>query len=190
MTNTHCNSESAVDLSRKHWDLLFGVRRSVRYHRRRERWLDGAHNLGALVTAVFGSATVATLLADIRPLWVTVAALITAIAGAIELVFGFAKKARLHSELARDFIGLEKDLVRAGQDLSELSLRKFVARRLDIESREPPALRVLDVMCHNELVTALGCDPSDRSAALTWYQRWLANIVDVGAHRLQKSGSR
>ena len=175
--------------SRAHWNLLFAVRRSIRYHRRRERWLDGAHNLGALTAAVSGSATVAALLAGINPLLVTIAAAATAIAGAIELVFGLAKKARLHNELARDFIGLEQGLVRAGESLSEPDLREFVARRLDIESREPPALRVLDAMCHDELVTALGIEARQRSDP-KWYQRWLANIVDVGAQNLRKHASR
>ena len=190
MTETRQTDPSVpTGYSKAHWDLLFAVRRSIRYHRRRERWLDGAHNLGALTAAVFGSATIAALLADITEALATVAAAVTAIAGASELVFGFAKKARLHSELARDFIGLEQDLVRAGVDLSEPGLRDFVARRLDIESREPPALRVLDAMCHDELVTALGIEAQQRSDP-RWYQRWLANIVDVGAQNLRKHASR
>ena len=188
MTQTNPTDTARAAYSRKHWDLLFGVRRSIRYHRRRERWLDGVHNIGALVVAVFGSTTVVSLMAEYE-LLPMIAAAGTAIAGGIELVFGLAKKARLHSELARDFIGLEQDLVRAGEGLSESVLRAFVARRLDIESREPPALRVLDAMCHDELVTALGYDESQRSDP-GWLQRWLANIVDVGAHRLRKHASR
>ena len=91
---------------------------------------------------------------------------------------------RLHSDLARDFAALERDMVRVGESPPEPELREFEARRLEIESREPPALRVLDAMCHDELVTASGIDPKER-AQPRWYQRWLANIVDVGAHRLR-----
>ena len=97
---------------------------------------------------------------------------------------GLARRARLHSELARDFVSLEYDMVRAGEDLPEHELREFEARRLGIESREPPVLRVLDAMCHDELATALGIDDPKVRAQPRWYQRWLANIVDVGAHRL------
>lgn len=43
----------------------------------------------------------------------------------------------------------------AGEELAPSQLRDLEARRLDIESREPPMLRVLDAMCHDELVTAL-----------------------------------
>ena len=171
-----------------HWDLLFGVRRSVRYHARRERFLDGAHNLGALAAAVSGSATVAALLGELDPALTTAAAAVTAVAGAWELVFRTARSARLHNDLAREFIALEKELVLAGEDLPAERLREIEAARLDIEAREPPPLRVLDAMCHDELVTALGLGDAERSN-LTWVQRRLAPLVDVGAHRLRKQGA-
>ena len=130
----------------------------------------------------------ATLLAGIAPWLVTTVAAVTAFFGACEIVFGPAKKARLHSELARDFIGLEQALVRAGEDLPEAQMREFEAQRLDIESREPPVLRVLDAMCHDELVRALGIDESERSEP-EWYQRWFAHVFDVGAHRLRRQSA-
>lgn len=46
-------------------------------------------------------------------------------------------------------------------------------------------LWVLDAMCHDELVTALGIEDGHRSN-LGWWQRWPAHLVDVGAHRLRK----
>ena len=172
----------------EHWDLLFGVRRSVRYHARRERFFDGAHNLGALAAAVAGSAAVAALLGELDPALTTAAVAVTAVAGACELVFRTARAARLHNDLARDFIALEKELVVAGEDLPAAELRALEAARLDIEAREPPPLRVLDAMCHDELVTALGIEDAERSN-LTWWQRRLAPFVDVGAHRLRKQGA-
>ena len=102
----------------------------------------------------------------------------------IPIAFGPARQARLHSELARDFAALERDMVRVGEGPPEPELREFEARRPEIEPREPPALRVLDAMYHDEFVTASGIDPKER-AQPRWYQRWLANIVDVGAHRLR-----
>lgn len=176
---------SAAETAAEHWSLLFGVRRSVRYHIRRERWFDGVHNLGALAAAVSGSAAVASLLARLDPAPVTAAVAVTAVTGACELVFGTAKAARRHNGLAREFISLEKDLVAAGDAPSEPCLRALQARRLDIEAREPPVLRVLDAICHDELVTALGIEDAQRSN-VGWWQRWCAPIVDLGAHRLRK----
>ncbi len=166
-----------------HWDLLWGVRRSIRYHRRRERWLDAVDRVCAFAVAVFGTSIFVSLLTGSVPALLTVVAAITATAGMLQLAFGLARRARLHSDLARDFVDLERAMVRAGEDLPEHELRELEARRLEIESREPPVLRVLDAMCHDELVTASGVDPKER-AEPRWYQRWLANIVDVGAHRL------
>ena len=103
-----------------HWSLLFGVRRSVRCHVRREQYFDRAHHLGAFAAAL---------------------------AGAGEMAFGFTRKARRHSDLARDFIDLEKALVQAGDALPESRLRELEAVRLDIEAPKPPVLRALDVRC-------------------------------------------
>ena len=173
-----------ADTAAGHWSLLFGVRRSVRYHRRRERFFDRMHHLGAFAAALTGSATIAALLAG-HPTLVTVAAAVTALAGAGEMVFGLARKARRHNNLAREWIALERDVVRAGEELPESRLRELEAARLDIEACEPPVLRVLDAMCHDELVTALGIEDGHRSN-LGWWQRWFANVADVGAHRLRK----
>ena len=58
----HATPEAGM--SAGHWSLLFGVRRSVRYHVRREQYFGRAHHLGAFVAALTGSATIAALLAD------------------------------------------------------------------------------------------------------------------------------
>ena len=190
MTSRHGESDcsAAIGLADPHWNLLFGVRRSVRYHRRRERFLDAVHNLGALITAISGSGAVMVLLSDLDEAWAIGAAAIVAVAGAVEVVLRPAKFARLHSELARDFIGLEKEMLRQGGTISDAALADLEVMRLEIEAREPPALRVLDAMCHDELVTALGIRESER-ADPKWYQRMLAQVFDVGAHRLHKRGS-
>ena len=61
----------------------------------------------------------------------------------------------------------------------------MTARQLQIEAAEPPILRVLDAMCHNELLTALGGDEGQR-ASITRLQRWLASWADFRADRLRK----
>lgn len=121
----------------------------------------------------------------LEPALVTAVVAVTAVAGACELVFGTAKAARRHNGLAREFIALEKDLVAAGDAPSEPCLRALQARRLDLEARELPVSRVLDAMCHDELVTALGIEDAERSN-VGWWQRWCAPVFDLGAHRLNK----
>ena len=169
-------------------EMLFAVRRSVRYHRHRERFLDRIHHLGALLTAFSGSATFAALLAELPARWTWVrlfAAALTAFASATEVVFGPARAARRHDSLAVSFLALEKDLLRAGASLTPETLVELQSRRLDIEATEPPVYRVLDAICHDELVTALGIDPSQRTNVTRWQRLW-RHFIDVRAHRIRK----
>ena len=166
------------------WPLLFGVRRSVRYHIRRQRFFDRLERIGALASLAAGSSTVVALLASVDERLVLAAAAATAAAGASAVIFTPGLRARQHNDLAREFISLEQDRVRAGEVTPE-RLAELMARRLKIEAAEPPILRVLDAMCHNELLTAQGGDEGQR-ASVTRLQRWLANWADFRADRLRK----
>ena len=166
------------------WPLLFGVRRSTRYHMRRQRFFGRLERVAALAALVAGSLTVIVLLASVDERLVLAAAAATAVAGASAVVFAPGLRARQHNDLAREFIGLERDMVRAG-DVTPERLAELTARRLEIEAAEPPILRVLDTMCHNELLTALGSDEGQR-VGITRLQRWLANWADFRADRLRK----
>ncbi len=190
MTNRETTRRAAADtLEADYHALLFAVHRSIRYHRHRERFLDRVHDAGALLTAFGGSATVAAALASLPPAWawaLPVAALVTAFAGAHELVFATARTARRNDGLARDFVGLEEDLLRARPALTPAALIELQARRLDIEATEPPVYRALDATCNDELVTALGYGEAERTN-VTWWQRWLRNLVaEPGLHRIRK----
>lgn len=170
-------------------ELLFAVRRSVRYHRHRERFFDRVHHLGVLVTAFFGSATVVTLLAQLPLGWMWLrlfAGSLTALASVTELVFGLARGARRHESLAVNFLFLEKDLLRAASSLTSDSLVELQTRRLDVEAGEPPVYRVLDAVCHDELVTALGRDPAQRTNVSRWQRLW-RHFFDIGVHKIDKT---
>lgn len=166
-------------MNEKLHDLLFGVRRSVRYHVRRRAWFDGWHTLTAALALVFSSATVMALFKNAESAALAAGALVTLLT-ALDLVIGFAAKARLHHDLARGFIELERDMVLAG---ATASVADFTARRLQLESGEPPVLRVLDVMCHNELVRAMGC-PASEQKPIGFWQRLFAPAFDLQAHTL------
>ena len=71
---------------------------------------------------------------------------ITAVLSIINLVFDTKGNARLHHDLARDFISIEKDLI--NPHLTPEQFAKAEARRLDVEAEEPPILKVLDLTCH------------------------------------------
>ena len=168
-------------------DTLFAVCRSIRYHRHRERFFDQAHHVGTVITMIAGIATVTALIADLPAEWAwtrLAAAALATIASIANLGFNPAAAARRHNRLAIDFIFLEKDLVHAGSAPLAKDLLKLQTRRLDIEAAEPPVLRVLDAICHDELITALDADSAYRSNVTRWQRLW-RHFFDVGAHRLR-----
>ena len=77
----------------------------------------------------------------------------------------FSDKACLHADLYRRFIDLECQLV-AGPS-AEL-VKSVTERRLAIEATEPPVLKVLDTLMHNELKRANGDKKSEQIEVSFW----------------------
>ncbi len=140
-------------------DLFFGVQRSVRYHNARRGFYDRLHVIASSAGVIFGSAAFVSSLEEIgaHVAVAPIAAAIVTVFATIDLVTGTTKKARLHEDLSRRFIGLEQSMV-AVDNPSESDLRKLTIERLAIERDEPPPYRVLDLACHNELARAWGYD--------------------------------
>lgn len=139
--------------------LLFGVRRSVRYHMRRCRFFDTVFRVTNGASLIFGSSSLFVLLYDEGPPWVAVLPALVGVASILALVYEAPRMARLHSDLARRFIELEQKMLMApspdGADLNH-----FRAQKLVIEVDEPPIHRVLDLLCRNEMIHAEGHDKS------------------------------
>ena len=178
MASTASDRERLEEEFRK---LLFGVRRSVRYHARRRRFYERIHDWVLFVAVSSGSATVVAFGSELTarlPDWVKMAVpAVVTVAALADLVVGSMRKASLHSDLGRRFIALERRLVAAGSSPSEPALVEATQERLAIESDEPPALRVLDTLCHNELLRAMGY-PASEFVRVTAVQRLLANWAD------------
>lgn len=135
------------------------------------------------MSVIFGSATVFAVISVYKELAVAVAAVVS-VFSALDIVVGAAKSTRLHEDLARRFISLEKKMSLLGEEnATEQNLKQFTGERLEIEADEPPTLRVLDSLCHNELLEAMGYPRKD-FLKIAWYQRWLANLVDVRAYAI------
>ena len=66
--------QTTESLAAEHDELLFAAQRSVRYHRRRERFLDRVHHLGSLLTLFGGSATITAVVAELPAGWGVAAA--------------------------------------------------------------------------------------------------------------------
>ena len=165
------------------YQLEFSVRRSMRYHTRRRAFYEFWHRATAATAVIFGSATLTTIFAKLPAGYTVASALVVTALGSIDLVVGFASNAWTHADLARRFIDLEKDMVAA--ERSELELRRLTAARLNIERDEPPVLAVLNAICHNDLVRAMGL-PDSETATIGWWQRQFAQVFDLNLHKVAK----
>ncbi len=180
-------TKTATALEDERYGLLFGVRKSIRYHSRRRRFFERIELMSHFSSLVFGSAAVAVVLSTYPKEYAAYAGAFVSVMAAMNLVIGVSRMARLHEELARRFVELEKAMSLAG-DVSEQQLAEFYGKRLDIEADEPPAMRILDAMCHNEVARAEGWGPEE-FVPLRWYQRWLAHVLSPGEHRIKKYGT-
>ncbi len=156
-------------------ELLFAVRRSVRYHMRRCRWYESWHSVTNALCVIFGSATIFSILSTLNTLYPILAAAVFTIASTIDLVIGTTRMSRLHNDLAKRFIHLERETILAGEPTAE-SVRRFTATRLEIELDEPPVLRALDRICHNEQLRAMGYS-SDQFVKIPLHHRLLAQVI-------------
>ena len=153
--------------------LLFGVRRSVRYHEKRERFFHRLNRVVLFLNVAFGSAAVVAALSELGHGWIVTFSALVAVASALDLAVDTGNRARLHADLRRRFVALESAMI--GEEPDQERLARFTRERLAIEQDEPPVLRALDVLCHNELVRALGYG-RQHEHALPFWRRWLAQV--------------
>lgn len=168
---------SGTGQTERHHRLLFGVRRSVRYHNRRRMFFDGFGLFKSACTVILGSGTMVGILTSGGSAFTLLAAALITVLSAIDLVVGTSKAARLHSDLARRFIELEKEFL-PEKATTRAELDRLEAARLTIEADEPPILRILDSVCHNELLRAMGYE-DEVFLKIFWFQRLFANFIDI-----------
>ncbi len=144
---------TADDLEDRWHNLLFGVRRSIRYHQRRRAFFDRLDQLSNMLSVILGSTAIYGVLGDDAKDVALIASALVTVMASINLVIGSTKRAREHADFARRFIDLEKQMI---GDASNEGLYAATEARLTIEAEEPPVLRVLDVICHNDQMRAMG----------------------------------
>ena len=170
------------------YQQLFGVRRSVRYHQRRQSYFEAWRTCIAALQVVFGSSAVAAILAN-SGAWIGVSlAAVPPLLAAVDLVFGTSGRATLHSALGRRFSQLEADMVpyeAASSTVNGEDLTRFRQRRLSIEADEPPKLRVVDLLSHNDLVRS--AYTHDSIYPIGWFRRILGQVFDVNVDQALSS---
>ena len=169
-------------------ELLFGIRRSVRYHTRRRLFFGRLHETIKLILLSLFSIFVTAALIGQDGKWLGIFA---GMAFVFVLSVGYIvrpiKNTRNHTSLSKRFIELEK-LVVVKPHPSPEEITQWTVHRLDIETSEPPILRVLDSLCHNDMLRSMGYPASDY-LKISWYQRMLAQFFDCRDHTIRATSA-
>ncbi len=162
-------------------ELLFDVQRSVRYHDRRQGFYQSVQNLTLFWAFIASTGTVAAVGAEYLqalPLWVQlIPSALSSLFIGLTLVFRVGAKATLHETLKRRFIDLEITLQKGRSTPTEDFLASATETRLLIEAGEPQTLRVLDTLCHNDMLRVMG-RPAERQIKVGPMQRLFAPWFD------------
>ena len=170
----------------EHSKLLFNVRRSIRYHSRRQRYFEACHRIFVFSTLMLSSFSVIALSTALIPKelsWVVlIPPAVVSLLASFDLVVGFVQKAQSHIDFVRQFTDLERRMV-APEGKEEKTIAEVQDKMLEIETTEPPVLQVLDSLCYNELLRATGY-PRENHIPVSRVQRIFAQWFDIGRDRL------
>lgn len=166
----------------RQWDaLLFDICRSIRYNERRAVFWGRLDKITSAISLILGSGVLVGLLKSYEDVAAAGALLVTVMT-AFNLVWGFGRQEFLHCSLAARYRDIEANM--RSSHPSEDELKAAFRARLATENDEPPARAILNVMCHNELVTAMGY-PSTQRIKLSVMQRLFAQFIDIGANKFR-----
>ena len=169
-------------------ELLFAIRRSTRYHTRRRQYFDRCAKLKTAFVSIGGIGTVSTLLAKTGSTSTLIYGCIAGVFSILDLVFRPSELARVHSDLSREFIQLEREIISGGEGLSETHLAVLFCKRLEIEEKEPPKLEILDIMCHNDICRSMGYEKCEEWE-ITRLQKYFAQLVDIHSPKMKKNSA-
>lgn len=165
---------TTADLADRWWATLFSVRRSIRYHQRRRAFYDRLDQFSNMLSLIFGSAAIYGVLEDNAKNVALVASAMVTVVSSINLVVGSAQRGRAHADFMRRYVDLEKRML--GSE-SEERLLEVAEARLSIEAEEPPVMHVLNIICHNETMRAMGFKKEDLPK-IGWFQSFVSQVFD------------
>lgn len=151
--------------STREWKLYFSVKRSSRYHERRRAWFEFWHHLtlfGVVLTTGGVAARIELVETGDSQIVSWSLAVLSGVLVILNIVLRFAEKASEHKALSRRFRDLEIQLALWRKGLPDDEYQRILGLRIEIEKDEPPVLRLLDALCHQELRKALYPDYSDK----------------------------
>jgi hypothetical protein len=174
------------DLADRWHYTLFSVRRSIRYHQRRRAFYDRLDKTSNMLSLILGSAAIYGILQVNAKEVALIASAAVTVVSSINLVVGSAQRGRDHTDFMRKYVELEKRML--GAESEELLL-EVKAARLSIEAEEPPVLHVLNAICHNETMRAMGFT-KDELPTIGPIQALVSQLFDLCESSIQNPKSK
>lgn len=172
------NTKEQLRLSDENYNLLFDIRRSIRYHERRKAFFYRIQSLVSFFAIVMAGVVIMDAVKDgVTPRWMIWVGVFAAVLSTLDLVIGFSKKADFHSKLQEKFADLEIDII-TGPSSGDVWL-EYQKRRLIIEKDEPATYYAIDGLCRNELLMADRFSPEEDSAhfaKINFFQKMTAQF--------------
>lgn len=148
--------------------LLYNIRMSYAYNRKRQRFFDLLDKFSAILGLMAGTALCASIVN------IYLGAIVLALS-LMQVIFDYKSKYFLHSSLAEQLIGLQSNIETAGV-LNHLDLATFSAQLKKIEAQDPNTLRILIAICQNEIAHADG--RPDYAVKIPFHKKALAHFLD------------
>jgi hypothetical protein len=167
----------------EYYAQLFGVRRSIRYHRaRRAHFSNWVRRVGWISALLSTGAAIAILrsLPDWAP--ATLNALIAA-ASLMSLYGKWQDRSEEHHDAQSKFVDL--DAKYASKPWTMQRLEQLRIERGQVEKHEREPLQVQDSICHNDEARAEGCRP-EHFVEISTPQRILAPYMDFRPWNLKR----
>lgn len=167
------------DLETRWHDLCWGVKRSIRYHERRQAYYIRINAASTAISLIFGTSAFGLIVRGHDAIAMA-CSLLVAIASLFNLVTKASEMARRHEMLRQRWGTLQSRLETSEQ--TEALWKELRRERLSIENDEPPIQRIVDAMCHNDLLLANGYDPLDPDDApyfriIPWFYSVTGNLI-------------
>ncbi|WP_126010598.1 hypothetical protein [Georhizobium profundi] len=145
--------DAVPDMTDEAFQLRHTALRNANYHLARRRWLEGVSRCFNLLVILGGTGTAAEVVrgSDFGALLLGAT---IALIGALQLVFDFSGRARLHETLQRRYFELMAD-IECALDPQQADCANWRAKLTRIAGDEPPVMRALDAVADNQATGAL-----------------------------------
>lgn len=152
---------------RSHFEAVGDIRYALRYFHLQSRLFGKIDGLFRLISVVAGSSSFAGFLAG-SPRLAGIAALITAVVTALDIVWSPGNKRLICSELSKRYTELDRKSKKL--DLEELDEELWRLRETDA-----PAIEALRVPAYNDSVSERGL--ASYKLTTTWWQNFVASLA-------------